>query len=72
MKALFPACAVVLAASPVTAHVGHLGELAGHGHWVAGAAIGIAAAITLWGALKGDKATKDDPETTEKSEGEVS
>lgn len=45
---------------PAMAHVGHLGELAGHDHWVAGAAIGVAAAITLWAGLKGRKSKKDE------------
>lgn len=37
------------------AHPGHLGELASHDHWVAGAAIGLAILTGLWGALKGRK-----------------
>lgn len=35
------------------AHPGHLAEVAGHGHWVAGAAIGAAIVIGLWAGLKG-------------------
>ena len=58
MRYLLP---LVVLPGTATAHVGHLGELAGHDHWVAGAAIGVAAAITLWGALKGRK-TGDTPE----------
>jgi len=42
-------------ATPAVAHIGHLGEVAGHGHWVAGAALGAAAAIALWKAAKGLK-----------------
>lgn len=34
-------------------HTGHLADLAGHDHWVAGAAIGVAIALGIWGALKG-------------------
>ena len=45
-----------LFAAPAAAHPGHLAELAGHNHWVAGAAIGAAIALGLWGALKGKKA----------------
>ncbi len=37
------------------AHPGHLADVAGHDHWVAGAAIGAAILIGLWGALKGKK-----------------
>lgn len=32
-------------ASPASAHVGHLGELAGHAHWVGVAALGAAALV---------------------------
>lgn len=40
------------------AHIGHMGEVAGHDHWIAGIAIGAAAGLAIWGALKGKK----DPE----------
>lgn len=65
----------LLFAGPALAHVGHLGEYAGHDHWVAGAAIGVAAAITLWTALKGKKAKEtetaakdDEPESDDAEE----
>lgn len=35
------------------AHIGHVGELAAHDHWVGAAAVGIALGVTAWGALKG-------------------
>ncbi|RPE63199.1 hypothetical protein EDD53_2796 [Pacificibacter maritimus] len=47
--------AFTLIAAPALAHVGHVGELAGHDHWIAGAALGAAAGIAIWGALKGKK-----------------
>jgi hypothetical protein len=65
--------APVFLAGPAHAHAGHLGELAGHDHWVAGAAVGAAVLIGLWGALKGkrkpepaepDAAEPDDQEQT--------
>jgi len=43
---------LTLSATQAMAHPGHLGELAGHDHWVAGIAIGAAVGIGLWGALK--------------------
>ena len=49
-----------LLASAADAHVGHLGDVAGHDHWVAGAAIGIAIGIGLWGAIKGKTDASDD------------
>lgn len=38
--------------SQAAAHVGHVAELAGHGHWIAGAAVIAAAALTAWGVRK--------------------
>ncbi|WP_341368550.1 DUF6732 family protein [Yoonia sp. BS5-3] len=54
-----------LMAQSAMAHPGHLAELAGHNHWLAGAAIGIAGLAALWGALKGK--TEEDEEPAEES-----
>jgi hypothetical protein len=43
------------AASDAHAHVGHIGDLAGHDHWVAAGAIGAAIALAGWNILKGKK-----------------
>jgi len=51
----------LFAAAPAAAHVGHLGEMAGHDHWVAGIALGAALGVSLWGALKGKTDTPDAP-----------
>ena len=60
---------LVFWAGTAAAHTGHWGEMAGHDHWVAGAAIGIAILVGLAGALKGqkktDEAVSDDAETDE-------
>jgi hypothetical protein len=40
---------------PALAHLGHVGAVAGHDHWVAGAAIGAAVALGVWGWMKGRK-----------------
>ncbi len=53
-------------ATPAFGHVGHLGEAAGHDHWVAGAAVGLAIGLTIWGALKGRK----DPEAEAEDPGD--
>lgn len=42
-----------MSGSSAAAHPGHLADLAGHDHWVAGAAIGLAILTGLYGALKG-------------------
>ncbi|WP_420861471.1 DUF6732 family protein [Algirhabdus cladophorae] len=41
------------------AHPGHLIEVAGHDHVLAGVAIGAAIAAGLWGALKGKPKTEE-------------
>ena len=48
-----------LCASSAQAHPGHLADVAGHDHWVAGAAIGLAILTGIYGALKGRKDTTD-------------
>jgi hypothetical protein len=47
-------------------HPGHLAEVAGHDHILAGVAIGVAIGVAVWGALKGkrdDDAEEDAEET---------
>lgn len=60
---------LILTGSAAAAHPGHWGELAGHDHWVAGAAIGLAGLAAIWGALRGkkkqDEATADNDTDTE-------
>ncbi|WP_069298783.1 DUF6732 family protein [Neptunicoccus sediminis] len=48
----------ILAATGANAHVGHVGEVASHDHWVAAGAIGAAVAIAGWNILKGRKKNK--------------
>lgn len=48
---------------PAFAHVGHLGDVAGHDHWVIGTVIGVAIATGILGALKG-KGQEAEPEDT--------
>lgn len=63
------ALALSIVASTAHAHPGHLAGLAGHDHWVAGAAIGAAIAIGILTALKGKKKTEE-PETEAEPETE--
>lgn len=51
---------LIIGAGPAAAHVGHIGEVAGHGHWLGAAAIGAAIAIGLWQGLRGRKSASDD------------
>ena len=48
----------LIAASPASAHVGHLGELAGHDHWIAGAAVGAAVLAGVLAGLRADRKAK--------------
>ena len=47
---------LIFAGNAAAAHSGHWADIAGHDHWVAGAAIGLAGLAAIWGALKGKKA----------------
>lgn len=58
MKAL-PCLVALMMAGAANAHPGHLVDAAGHNHWVAGAAIGAAIAVGVWGALKGRRKTSE-------------
>ncbi len=54
--------------APALAHIGHIGEVAGHGHWIALGGIAIAGAIALLGSRKkrpdddAEEVTEDEPE----------
>lgn len=49
-----------MSGSAAVAHPGHLTDVAGHDHWVAGAAIALAGLAAIWGALKGKKAEAEE------------
>lgn len=59
---------LTLIAGPAVAHIGHLGEVAGHGHWAAAGAIAIALGIAALGARKGKKVEEEDVTEDEKPE----
>lgn len=65
MRIILPA--LILLPHSALAHIGHLGEVAGHGHWIALGGIAIAGAIALMGARKKGK---DDPEVETSSDDE--
>lgn len=46
-----------LVAPAAVADPGHLAGVAGHEHWVAGIALGVAIGLAAWGALKGKDQT---------------
>ena len=51
---------LVVWGSAAQAHPGHIADLAGHDHWVAGAAIGIAILVGIYGALTGKAESADE------------
>jgi hypothetical protein len=59
---------LLVVGSAAQAHPGHLADLAGHDHWVAGAAIGLAILTGIYGALKGKKKDDAEPEIAEEGE----
>lgn len=60
------AVVLIVFAAPAFAHVGHIADVAGHGHWVGAAAIGLAVLVGAYGKLKGKSST--DAETEEEAE----
>ena len=57
---------LALSAGPVAADPGHLTEVAGHGHWIALAALGVAAAVAALAVRK--FRGKTDPEEAEEAD----
>ncbi len=66
-----PGLAVMGAPTLAFAHVGHLGELAGHSHWVGAAALAGAALVAGVAALKGRKKKDSADEPAAEPNGEV-
>ncbi|SFR31854.1 hypothetical protein SAMN04488005_0195 [Yoonia tamlensis] len=67
---LFITSILTMTGSAAAAHPGHWAEAAGHDHWAAGIAIGLAGLAALWGAAKGKKEKEAIDETEEGPEGE--
>lgn len=65
------AIVLMFVGSTAMAHPGHWADVAGHDHWVAGAAIGLAGLAAIWGALKGKKAQQETEEPEEELEEET-
>ena len=70
MKLILIAILTILPGAAL-AHVGHVGEFAGHDHVVAGVAIGAAVAVAAWGWLKGGKSDEEPEEDIEEEEAEA-
>ena len=46
--------------NPAAAHIGHIGEMAGHDHWLWAGALGAAGAAAAWAWWKSKDEAKDD------------
>lgn len=69
---VFAIVALVSALVPslALAHAGHVGDLAGHSHWVGWAAAAAAAAVTAWAVKRGKKVEAADETADEAAEDE--
>ena len=59
LTTLMATAATALTATQAAAHPGHMADLAGHDHWIAGVAVGAAVLVGLWGILR-DRRPKAD------------
>lgn len=62
---------LTFAGSSALAHPGHWADVAGHDHWIAGAAIGLAGIAAVWGLLKGKKDKDEAADAAEDHEEEA-
>ena len=65
--------AIALTSAPAHAHLGHIGELAGHSHWIGLGAVGVAGVIAATAALlpKRKRELAEDTETEEAGDDET-
>ncbi|MCB9946186.1 MAG: hypothetical protein H6851_21560 [Geminicoccaceae bacterium] len=59
----------VLCTHAALAHGGHVGDLAGHSHWVGWAAAAAAGAIAAWAIKRGKKGKAADEDRSGKADG---
>jgi len=59
---------VVSGAHSALAHGGHVGDLAGHSHWVGWAAAAAAGAITAWAIKRGNKSKNADQDNADEAD----
>jgi len=61
----------VSSAHTALAHGGHVGDLAGHSHWVGWAAAAAAGAIAAWAIKRGNKGKTSDQDKVEDAESDT-
>ena len=57
-------------AGPALAHPGHLADAAGHDHWIALGALGVAIGLAVWAGLRGSKGKDTEASETEETDAE--
>lgn len=62
------ALTLVLLPDLAAAHPGHLIEVAGHDHLVAGIALGVALGVALWGALHGRRDAENETDAEDEAD----
>jgi len=67
-RLILASLAAVLLPTSAHAHAGHLGELAGHGHWIGAAALAGAALIAGVIALKDRKRKQEEDKAEENAD----
>ena len=58
----FLAFLLIVLPFPAMADLGHLTDVAGHGHWLGVAALGAAIAISIWAGSLGNDDEEDEPD----------
>ena len=71
MRILLQTLIFSLAAGPAFAHVGHIGELAGHSHWIGVAALAAAAAVAALAARAKPKSERGENANSESADSET-
>jgi len=57
--------AALFVAGPALAHPGHIADAAGHDHWIALGALGVAIGLAVWAGLRGRKGKTAEAEEVE-------
>ncbi len=70
MTRTFAATLLLASPAPALAHIGHVGEVAGHSHWIGlAAALGAAAIAALAHKIGKDKSSEDEADADAEADG---
>lgn len=71
MRRIIPIALFATLPAMAQAHAGHVGEVAGHTHWVAGGLIAAAALVALWIALSTRKRAAPEAQGDDEADNEA-